>query len=197
MEPYFAVTIGSILGDGCLGEPSVRKDESQLYVSQHSDKKQYLIWLRNELRAGFGVCPIKPKKGYDQYYFLTKPDGRLGNLRRKFYPNGLKIIPHDIRDLLVDPISLAVWYMDDGTLDFRLGYHSNAMFATYGFSFEGCNRLRNALDENFDLDVSVTKCTMRGKVYPRLYVKAGSMERFAQLISPHIHGVFKYKRPVI
>ena len=38
----------------------------------------------------------------------------------------IKIIPHDIQKILNNPISLAVWYMDDGSLDYRPKYHHNA-----------------------------------------------------------------------
>lgn len=31
-----------------------------------------------------------------------------------FYPERKKIIPHNIQSFLHDPLSLAVWFMDDG-----------------------------------------------------------------------------------
>lgn len=193
MEEYVQVAIGSILGDGCLKQLSKRRRASQLYVSQHSDKLPYLEWLHSKLSGGFEMNVIKPKKGYKQHYFMTKPDKLLGFLMEKFYPQGKKIIPEDIGDILTDPVTIAVWYMDDGTLDKRSKYHCNAMFATYGFSFEGCGRLVAALKENFGLEVSTSRCMMRGKVYPRLYVKSGSMGRFISLVQPYIHPVFNYK----
>lgn len=193
MERAIQVAIGSILGDGCLKQLSMRAQASQLYVSQHSSKLPYLEWLHMELGRRFVTNPIKPKKGYDQHYFMTKPDTELGWLKKKFYPYGTKIVPPDIKTLLNDPISIAVWYMDDGTLDRRDGYHCNAMFSTYGFSFECCHRLSDCMLDNFKVETSVTKCTMRGKVYPRLYVKSVSMPRFNEMIKPFICPVFHYK----
>ena len=193
MEEHIQVAIGSILGDGNLKQLSKRAKASQLYVSQHSSKLPYLEWLHERLGGGFAMNPIKPKKGYEQHYFMTKPEKGLGYLMEKFYPKGKKIIPDDIGDLLKYSLSLAVWYMDDGTLDRRSKYHYNALIATYGFSFDGCERLSEALHKNFGLEVSVTKCKMRDKVYPRMYVKSNSMVSFISLIKPHIHPIFEYK----
>lgn len=193
MEEHIQVAIGSILGDGCLRRLSKRKMSSQLYVSQHSSKLPYLEWLHSILGKGFAMNPIKPKKGYEQHYFDTRPEMVLGYLRENFYPEGKKIIPGDIKNLLKYPLSLAVWFMDDGTLDRRSKYHYNAMIATYSFSFDGCENLSEALRKNFGLEVSVTRCKMRDKIYPRIYVKSKSMDRFTSLIRPYIHSIFHYK----
>lgn len=193
MDRAIQVAVGLILGDGCLKQLSKRAEASQLYVSQHLSKITYLEWLHRELEKRFVMNPIKPKKGYNQHYFMTKPHTDLGELMKKFYPSGTKIVPNDIKTLLNDPVSLAVWYMDDGTLDRRSSYHFNSMFSTYGFSFECCQRLSDCIRDNFKVESSVTKCTMRGKIYPRLYVKSVSMPRFVSLIKPFIVPVFHYK----
>ena len=193
MEEYVQVVIGSILGDGNLKYYSRTKQFSQLYVSQHSSKLPYLEWLHSKLSSGFEVYPIKPKKGYEQHYFITKPNKIFGLLRLKFYPKGKKQIPSDIESLLKYPISLAVWYMDDGNLDKRYKYHCNATLATYGFSFGECRRLTKVLKKNFGISSSVNRNTMRGKVYPRLYIKSESMNRFVSIIKPYIQPVFNYK----
>ncbi len=194
MRKYIQILIGSVLGDGHLYRLAIRNQTSQLYLSQHSSKLPYLEWLRDMLNEGISVRSIKPKTGYSQYYIFTKPSLELGELKKKFYPTGTKkIIPADIENLLVHPLSLAVWYMDDGTLDNRERYHRNAMIATYCFSFEDCERLVKAIKINFGFEANVTKCRMRGKIYPRLYIPSKSMPRFISLIKPHIHSCFRYK----
>jgi len=193
MEEHIQVAIGSILGDGNLKQIAKKTRASQLYVSQHSSRLPYLEWLHGKLGQRFAMNPIKPKKGYEQYYFMTKPEKELGYLMEKFYPQGKKIIPDDIGNLLKHPLSLAVWFMDDGTLDRRSKYHYNVLIATYGFSFNGCQRLAEVLCQNFGLEVSVTKCKMRDRIYPRLYVKSRSMENFVSLVKPFVHPIFQYK----
>ena len=140
------------------------------------------------------VClNFKHKKGYQQHYFITEPDVTLGFYKKIFYVGGRKVIPRGISDLLKNEISLAVWYMDDGTLDKRSKYHFNASIASNCFSFEECDLLSNVLKSNFGIKASVNQTKMRGKVYPRLYIWSESMERFISLLKPYIHSVFKYK----
>lgn len=193
MEEHVKIAIGSILGDGNLKYLYKRTQTSQIYVSQHSSKLSYLEWLHSSLGKGFGMNPIRPKKGYEQHYFISKPDKLLGLFKKKFYPKGKKVVPSDISELLKSRISLAVWYMDDGTLDKRSKYHFNASIATYGFSFDECGVLSEILKKNFGLLTSINQTKMRGKVYPRLYIWSESMERFISLVKPFIHPVFSYK----
>lgn len=124
---------------------------------------------------------------------MTKPSKALGELFELFYQGTTKVVPDNISQLLTSPLALAVWYMDDGTLDRRVGNHFNPMIATYGFSFEDCIKLSNALNNNFDVKSSVTRCTMRGKVYPRLYIQSASTSRFLSIIKPFVQPVFNYK----
>src|SRR3989344_2115367 len=186
------ILVGLILGDGHLTEFSGTSRKSSLLMKSDDKNLPYLKWLRQELQP-FGVSELKPKKNYHQHYFRTKWREEIGELRSTFYPDGIKTIPPDIKKLLMRPITLAVWYQDDGTLDARSKYHYNALFATHCFSFHECVLLAETLKENFDLDVSVCKCQMRGKIRYRLYVKSKSMKRFIDLVRPFINPSFQYK----
>lgn len=194
MEEHTKILIGSILGDGSLSPLSKRKQTSRIDISQHNSKLPYLLWLYEKLSKGIRLNPVFQKKGYNLHRFCSKSDKGLGVLRNLFYANsGKKIIPFNIQEILCDPISLAVWYMDDGTLDKRNKYHFNSMIASYCFSFEECEVLKKTLQKNFKINASVTKCNMRGKIYPRIYIKSESMENFIEIIRPFIHPIFKYK----
>ena len=196
MNKCTQIVVGSILGDGSLTPLTKRKLTSSIDISQHINKLSYLEWLHNNLKNDFSLNSIKQKKGFSSMYrFRSKASILLGTFRSKFYSTttGKKIIPIEIRDLLKNPISLAVWYMDDGNLDKRNKYHFNSSIASYCFTFEECNTLKETLKENFDLNTSVNQTTMRGKIYPRIYIRSDSMEKFINVIRPHILPVFKYK----
>ena len=185
-----SILIGSILGDGHI-EPSTRNGSR--WVVKYDDKYlPYLDWLHRSTRS-LRLNEIKAKKNYHQHYFATKPLKELAYYREHFYPEGKKIIPEDMGSLLKDNLSLAVWYMDDGNLDFRNKYHFNASIATFCFSYKECVHLALVLKDNFDIEARVHKSTMRGKLQYRLYIAAGSMERFIDLIRPYIQSVFLYK----
>ncbi len=192
MDKLSAILVGSILGDGSLTPSSVRRQESQLHLGYSEQYLPYLEWLHSQLQP-IGVNPIQVKRGYRQYHFYTTPSGFVGWFRRMFYPDGVKVVAEDISGLLVDPLSLAVWYMDDGSLDFRAGDHCNASIATYNFSESDCLRLSRVLWSNFRLRANVHRSTMRGKTYFRLYFLSESMEDFLALIEPHVLPCFSYK----
>ncbi len=186
------ILIGLILGDGHLTEFSGNSRQSSLLMKSDDKNLAYLKWLHTQL-APLGVSELKPKKNYHQHQFRTRWSQEIGKLRNLFYPNGKKIIPRNINSLLARPLSLAIWYQDDGTLDCRSKYHYNALFATHCFSFDDCVLLAKTLKTNFDLDVSVCRSHMRGKTRYRLYVKSKSMEKFISLVKPFINPSFNYK----
>ena len=187
-----ALLIGLILGDGHLTKSSGVKNTSALDLKYDEKYLEYLQWIHQALQE-LDPSPIRRKKGFHQYRFYTKRRNDIGILRQKFYPDGTKRIPKDIEQYLKDPLTIAIWYQDDGTLDFRRGYHTNALFATHCFSKDECILLANTLRTNFDLDVRVIRCLMRGKLYFRLYVTSKSMDKFMQLVEPYIQRCFHYK----
>lgn len=187
-----AILIGLILGDGYLMRSYGSSGTSAIDIKGDDKNLVYLQWLHEEL-SPLGVSELKPKKNYHQHRFYTRKSRDIGLLRDLFYPDGIKIIPESITQLLTDPLSLAVWYQDDGSLDYRNKYHCNAVIATHCFSFDDCQMLAQALQENFGLDVRVHKCTMRAKLHFKLYVTSRSMSRFMRLIAPHILSCFDYK----
>lgn len=186
------IIIGLILGDGHVSRPNGNSGRSLLDIKGDAKYLLYLEWLHRELTP-IGVSPLNPKKGCHQFRFITKTSTEMGKLRQIFYPNGKKIIPTAIDKLLVSSLSLAVWYQDDGHLDCRSKYHYNAVFATHCFTFDECKLLTKAMKTNFGLEVSVNKCTMRGKLYYKLYVTSSSMPKFIQLVKPFIAPCFSYK----
>ena len=187
-----SIIVGSLLGDGWLNQ--ISPTLKSVFCLKCNDKSiGYLEWIRKEIRE-LKPSVLKSVEKYSQHYFYTQSREDIGNLRKIFYPNeGKKIVPPNIKSLLTDPVSLAIWYQDDGTLDFRSKYHRNALIATHCFSFEDCVLLKDTLQENFGIKVSVCKCQMRGKMYYRLYVLSESMDCFVETIRPHIHQDYAYK----
>lgn len=186
------ILIGTTLGDGHLMSFLGKNQTSGLDIKMEEGKLQYLQWLHRELSA-LGVSELKQRKDNRQYRFTTQRDEEVGKLRKLFYPQGKKLIPTSISQLLVSTLTLAVWYQEDGTLDCRDKYHYNALFATHCFSHHDCELLASVLQKNFGLDVRVCRCQMRGKVNYRLYVTSKSMERFIGLVKPYIQPCFEYK----
>ena len=187
------IVVGSLLGDGWLEALSPRSGTS-IYRLKYDDRSlAFLRWMRQAL-SKLEPSDVKAKPKYTQHFFYTRARVDIGELRNIFYPNeGRKRVPENIGTLLTNPLSLAIWYQDDGTLDRRSKYHWNARIATYCFPEEDCVHLKSVLRDNFGIEVSVCRNRMRGKVSYELYVLSKSMERFVAMLSPYIHRVFAYK----
>lgn len=192
MTEVETILIGLILGDGSLTPLSNRQHQLQLHLGYSERYFSYLKWIHQKLQP-LGLNGIQPKRGYHQFHFYSKPSSLIGRLRTFFYPAGVKMVPKEIGQLLTEPISLAIWYMDDGTLDYRAKYHANACIATYNFSFHDCLQLRKVLIRNFGLQTTVSKSMMRGKIYYRLYFPSASMVKFMALIAPYMNHVLLTK----
>lgn len=153
------IILGTILGDGSLefnGNIGTR-----LQIKQRAAHKDYVFWLYEKLK---NLCNSGPKQRRDnhQWYFSTKALKELTSLYRIFYKER-KIIPKDILDRLTSSISLAVWYMDDGYLDFRPKDHYAFILSTDGFSMKEVQILSKAIEKNFGIENSVCNPLCRGK----------------------------------
>ena len=187
------IVVGSLLGDGWLDALSPRTGTS-IYRLKYDDRSLAFLKRMRQALSELEPSDLKTKPKYTQHFFYTRAREDIGKLRRIFYPHeGRKRVPENIGSLLTNPLSLAIWYQDDGTLDRRSKYHWNSRIATYCFPEEDCVRLKNALRDNFGIEVSVCRNSMRGKVYYELYVLSKSMEQFVDIVRPHMHQTFAYK----
>lgn len=191
MEIWEQALIGSILGDGYLDVRSSGKAILQLKYKSASVK--YLEWLRKIFNQGLKMSDIKFRENYQQHYCYSSPSEELIKWWQIFYPNSKKTIPLNINELLKYPLSLAVWYQDDGCLDYRKKYHFNAKLATYCFSYKECCLLTGVMYKNFGIKTAVHKSTMRGKIYYCMYIRSESMKKFIDTVKHYVHPVFDYK----
>ena len=187
-----SILIGSLLGDGYLHKN--RYGSISLEIKQEERHYDYIAWLWQAL---INLCNHGPQQRKDnsQWRLLTKYDKTLLPLYRLFYHHDKKIIPSDIRKHLKDPVSLAVWYMDDGSLDWRIHDHFSFCLATNCFSLEEQKYLQECLKENFGVESSIHKTTIRGSLQYRLYIGKQGRKKFQELIQPYIVKSFLYKLP--
>lgn len=104
--------------------------------------------------------------------------------RDMWYPRGdIKTTPRDISNHFSE-LSLAIWFMDDGTKN-NCSYYLH----TEGFSMEDNSYLQDLLNKKFNIKTAVH--LNRGK--PTIYVKAESRELFTEIIKPYVCDSMKYK----
>ena len=184
-----SIVTGLLLGDGYLYK------NGRLQVEQSIKNEQYLKWLYSELSNLSGILRLKverkhPKTGVSSFSCRFYTQKCFTNLESLFYskPSRLsslkkrrKIVPDQIEKLL-NPIALAVWFMDDG------GKAQNTVRAFYinATSFNNSERflLQKALKSVFGLKINIQKAG--GNNQYNFYIPAAEYEKFYQLVLPTV-----------
>jgi len=185
------IIVGTVLGDGNL---EYTQWGSRLQIKQAECHKEYVFWINAHLRS---ICRAFPKQRKDnnQWYFGTQYLAELTDFYRRFYPRKKKIVPRDISSMFRNPLSLAIWYMDDGRLDWRPKDHYAFTLSTDSFLLNEVGILRNMLKKNFNVECNIHSPLCRGKRYPKLYIGVSGRDRFISLVKPYIVSCFSHKIP--
>jgi hypothetical protein len=173
--------IGTLLGDGYLRQVKGRRN-AFLEVNHSITQKEYVEWkydlLKNLTRSG-----PKSRNGNGNrvaYRFFTKQHPEFTKTMGLFYKDKKKCIP----DLELDPMMLAVWYMDDGSRCDK----SNVYLNTQQFLKEDQYKLLKLL-ENIGLEGTLNK----DKEYYRIRFKSSSIPKLFGIIKKYIIPEMKYK----
>lgn len=179
------VVIGTILGDGCL--ISSRSGAAARLQVRHQYKHiEYVMWKYQFFKNWVTTNPR-----YDQcnnsIVFRTVCHPDLMEVRQLFYTSkGVRTIPGNIEKYLVEPLSLAIWFMDDGSC---FPYELRYKLSSYGFGEEGNLLLKECLERNFNLKSRIYN---DGKGYYINFFKDNAL-LFYQLVKPYVINCMKYK----
>lgn len=184
-----SIVNGSLLGDGCLYIAWPGSSKNYTFAKMHSVKQsEYVDWVYEKLRP-FTHTPPKLYAPTQSVRLRTISHATFTELFTLFYRDGKKILPDAIKNIVADPLAVAVWFMDDGNayLDHGVlrGFHLN----TQSFTEEENARIRALFAEVWGI-----ACTIQmnnGK--HRIFVRKQSMEDFAELVRPFIIPSMQYK----
>lgn len=173
------ILTGSILGDAYI------HPLGKICFEQSKLQKDYLLWKYAELK----------NLAYPKIAKVVRFDKRTGNSttsfrfflrqffhswRKCWYPQGYKTFPNNLIEWFT-PLSLAVWYMDDG--HFYKG--KTPLFASECFSNKELTKIVQIL-RKWNLDSDLTKNN-------RLQILQSSTSHFKRLVSPYIVESMRYK----
>lgn len=176
-----SVVLGSLLGDGYLRIINGRKN-AFLEINHAYSQKEYVDWKFSKLQR-IVISPPKRRKsneGRVAYRFFTKQHEELTEIHSQFYRNGIKYIPM----IELDPIILAVWYMDDGSACRASDLYIN----TQQFDYSSQLNLIISLSK-FGLHARLN----RDKQYWRIRFLKSSIPQLKNLVSQHIIPSMRYK----
>jgi hypothetical protein len=183
--------IGCMLGDSSLAKANrakIRKIQSfPFLVLCHSTKQtEYFLHkyeLLKELNNSYTISDRLRKQNntvYTEIRNCPKTSVSLLEFYHLFYENGKKIIRPELYDKIT-AVSLAYWYMDDGT---KADVSCN--LCTQGFSREEVNFLRKILFEKFNIETTINLKNV-------IRIRKKSLFDFIKLIEPYVHETMKYK----
>lgn len=137
---------GELLGDGSLQSRNPYS-ANFVYGSKYLEYAQY---VSNTLKS-FGIEQAgKINKNYHKgtkgftYHYNSRYYKELLSIRKKWYINGKKIVPQNIK---LTPLTCRQWYIGDGSLSRQEGRMSHIRLATNGFLIEDAEFLKNKLIE--------------------------------------------------
>ncbi len=185
-----AILIGLILGDGCLEKNG---KNVRLRVEHGLAQTEYLRWLYEEFK---NISPQKPRivsakhskngKFYERVHLSTFSLECLNHFYFQFYKDRKKVIPKEIENILIKPISLAIWFMDDG---YKRNDCNALRIGTDSFSYQDQQKLIKCLENNFKIVAKLHRKTKNWNIY----IPQKEAKKFCFLIKPFIVPSMEYK----
>lgn len=174
------IILGMLLGDGSL--KIERPYKNARFSFRHSSKyRNYFFWKVKELKEISGEkCWWEGKDKKLKYQSLALPSlTEIFKLTHK--KRSLRIRRKWLN--LMTPLSLAVWWMDDGSL---IKNSRQGVFCTDAFDLKSQKVLARYLYKVWKIKVKIGK-TKRKRGYYRLFIRSTEMlKKFLEIILPHI-----------
>jgi len=203
-----SIILGSILGDGCLKIYKGYKN-ARLSIRHSIIQQDYLMWQINQLTEISGALSealtnpkslqIQSASGYSKHNKLLYQSKALPELTQLYdltYKNNkLKIKRSWLNNMT--SLSLAIWWLDDGSL---IGRKKKGVICTDGFDIKSVNILSNYLYKVWGIENRVA-CIKRlnqrypqgYKEYPRIWIGTIAMRKLIEIIKEHVPESMKYK----
>lgn len=182
------IALGSLLGDAHL-RPSGKS--FSLSFTHGEKQKDYLKWKLSEFdnfvtTKEFYKNETQFHGNAPTYSFSTITHPYLLELHSLCYPDGIKRVSWEWLDLL-SPLSLAVWYLDDGSINQKYG---TIVLCTNCFSEDENNIFIDYFQSRYGIDVK-KEARRNGQFVLR--INASQAKQFLNLFSHHIPDCMSYK----
>jgi len=172
------ILTGCVLGDAYISPLG------KIRIEQSTKQQEYVTWKYQELKSlCYGALPreishtLNTGKEYTSLFFNSRQYFRPW---RELFYDGKKLFP---RGLPLSPLTLAVWYMDDGCWTGK-----KALISAESFRGRCCENMQETIFSQHGIETVVGK---NGK----LIIRKKSHDTFFNLIIPHIIASMKYKLP--
>lgn len=178
-----SLMLGTLLGDASLSANAGGK-RFRFEVRHGSAQREYVLW-KYEILRDFVLSPPAYYGRTDSWRFRTITHPSFTELHNKFYQGRKKILPDNLAEILRDPLSLAVWFMDDGTQFANKSLTINTQSFTKGEQL----LIAKLFKEIYGWHVTLHR---DHKKY-RIYLGKDGSEHLKKLITPYIIPTLRYK----
>lgn len=185
-----SILVGLLLGDGHL-EAVTRGRTYRLKVEHSFKQKEYVDWLYGEFADFVRNEPYTKTKSLSEkrfscYGFTTCSSELFRFYAQQFYSGRTKVIPKLFKEL-IDPLALAIWFMDDGS--FRSKRHKTYIIHSVGYTKNDLEVVQKVLEEKFVIKVALHRQYDRW----RIYFLSETANKFKKLVEPCVIPSMKYK----
>ena len=186
------VLLGTLMGDGSLSRTK-NAHAARLRFGHGVQQAAYAAW-KAELFSNVHVSHSTNQKG--AVFYDVQPLPELAELRRAVYFGGKKVLSWDYLKRLT-PLSLALWYMDDGSFALRSkgvqkrtqGGSGRIDICVEAFEDTSRTRLQQHLRDTWGIEAKLFD--RAGKAH--LHIPTGETPKFQALVAPYIHPSMEYK----
>jgi len=201
------VIIGTVLGDASLTKSRNKRKTACIRFNHSISQKEYVWYKYSFLKSLSRKPPMEYtnwRKIQQTYYtkidFSSVYTEELYNFDKMFYPNGKdKIIPKNIKDYLT-PLSISIWYMDDGSIETikdkrngKIHYVRNQInLHTNCFSKNECIILCKTIYNKFRIKFRI-KSVNKNKHHILICRSRNDIEKFISMVKPYMHETMLYK----
>jgi recombination protein RecA len=185
---------GTLMGDGAISSTKSGHG-ARLRYSHGEAQTEYADW-KASLFANIGSSRYVREDKVVTYDFQPLPE--LAETRQSMYVDGKKVLDDDYLKAL-SPLSLALWYLDDGNLSIRSkglqqrteGLTGRITMCVEAMEEASRTRLVNYLADTWGIH---TKLISKGKSQ-KAYVEFNNAEsaKFQALVAPYVHPSMAYK----
>lgn len=201
------ILYGSMMGDAKrIGSASGNR--SCAGFGQSEKQKDYLFWKFEEFKNTTNGKLPKECIGYNKnlkkniisWRFNTYANYDIEECNNLFYKTGSKQVCNEILEKLT-PLSIAVWYMDDGRVIFKNSgtidkpVLDEPMLCTDSFTIEGCEKIVNWFQNKYGIKthIRIRYNENKTKQYPRIIINSIDRQKFIDLIKPYFIPSMLYK----
>lgn len=194
------IILGSLLGDGTLGNPRRTGSfiNSHLRVTHTVKQSKYIHWKRDMLLPfSYPVHSVQVKENRGKHwghstrevlYFNCASHEYFTSLRKTWYPQDKKVFSLE-NVIHLDWLGLAVWYMDDGTYGWSKG-SPYGFFCTEGFGIDVQLTIRDFLVKYFGIPCSVVST---GHGLKKIRISAAGIRILQDKLESLVIPSMKYK----